>query len=316
MHDEIKEHSASAARIEYIMAVCIYGSISILIRYADFPSEALAFYRGVFGALFIFLYQKVRGQKQDRDAVRENMKWLILSGASLGLNWIFLFGAYVKIPISIASLINYTAPVITVAIAPLVLHEKLDMRKLPFIFTSFAGVVFVSGVLEGGVPAAVGSSGDSFIGLIFGMLASLTFVGILVFSRKMSYIPPLDRVFWQLVAASVVIGVYLLITEHSIPVPQDPQTLIVVIILGAVYTALANILYFAGVIGLPVQAVAILGYLESVTAIIVSLVVFHEPMSALAWVGAVLIIASAVLSETMPTKKESSETMPAEKERS
>jgi hypothetical protein len=38
-------------------------------------------------------------------------------------------------------------------------------------------------------------------------------------------------------------------------------------------------------------------------------------MSALAWVGAVLIIASAVLSETMPTKKESSETMPAKKER-
>ena len=75
-------------------------------------------------------------------------------------------------------------------------------------------------------------------------------------------------------------------------------------------------MYFAGVIGLPVQAVAILGYLESVTAIIVSLVVFHEPMSALAWVGAVLIIASAVLSETMPTKKESGETISPGKERS
>ncbi len=298
------EISAARARTEYIAAVCIYGSISILIRYADFPSEGLAFYRAVLGSLFIFLYQRIRGERQDRGAVRENMKWLILSGMSLGLNWIFLFGAYVKIPISIASLINYTAPVITVAIAPLVLREKLDIRKIPFIFMSFAGVVLVSGVLEGGAPAAAGSAGDSVLGLIYAALASLTFVGILVFSRKMTYVPPLDRVFWQLVSAAAVIGAYLLITTGSIPVPRDPEILLVVIVLGSVYTALANILYFAGIIGLPVQAVAVLGYLESATAIIVSLVVFHEPMSLLAWAGAVLIIASAVMSEIMPPPKE------------
>ncbi len=300
MRDDLREQSASAARIKYITAVCIYGSISILIRLTDFPSEGLAFYRGVLGALFIFLYQRLLNKEHDPAAVRENMKWLVLSGVSLGLNWIFLFGAYVKISISIASLINYTAPVITVAIAPLVLHEKLDIRKIPFIFTSFAGVVLVSGVLEGAAPAAAGSEGDGFVGIIYAILASLTFVGIIVFSRKMTYVPPLDRVFWQLVSAAAVIGLYLLITTHSIPVPKDPKTILVVIILGSVYTALANILYFAGIIGLPVQAVAVLGYLESVTAIIVSLVVFHEPMSLLAWAGAILIIASAVISETMP----------------
>ena len=293
-----EEKSVSKARLEYILAVCIYGSISILIRYTDFPSEAIALYRAILGSFFIFLFQRMRGEKLDRDAVKTNLKWLVLSGMSLGLNWIFLFAAYINTSISIASLINYTAPVIVVAIAPLVLHEKLDMRKIPFVFISFAGVVLVSGVLEGGTGVG------SFIGIIDACLASLTFVGILIFSRKMSYVPPLDRVFVQLLSAAAVIAVYVLITDHGIPVPKDPGTVMSLLIVGSVYTALANILYFAGIMGLPVQAVAVLGYLESATAILISLVVFHEPMSLMAWTGAVMIISSAVISELMPPPKD------------
>lgn len=305
--------SVSAARIEYILAVCIYGSISILIRYTDFPSEGIALYRAILGALFIFLYQKARGQKLDRDAVKTNLAWLVLSGASLGLNWIFLFAAYIHTSISIASLINYTAPIIVVAIAPIVLHERLDMRKIPFIFISFAGVVLVSGVLEGGTDGAGGTG--SFMGIIYACLASLTFVGILIFSRKMSYVPPLDRVFVQLLSAAAVILVYVLIKEHGVPVPDEPGVILSLLIVGSVYTALANILYFAGIMRLPVQAVAVLGYLESATAILISLVVFHEPMSVMAWAGAFMIISSAIISEVMPPKEPDiiSEVMPPQK---
>ena len=295
-NDEVKS-GVPAARIGFILATCIYGSIGIVIRYTDFPSEALALYRAVLGALFIFLYQKVRGVGIDRDAVKSNLIWLVLSGVSLGLNWVFLFAAYVSTSISAASLINYTAPVIVVAIAPLVLREKLDLRKIPFIFMSFAGVVLVSGVLEGG------AAGGSVIGIVYSLLAMLTFIGILIFCRKMTYVPPLDRVLVQLISAAAVIAVYVVIKDHGIPVPEDPGTVISFLILGSVYTALANILYFNGVAVLPVQAVAVLGYLESATAILVSLIVFHEPMSALAWTGAVLIISSAVISETMPPGK-------------
>ena len=310
----------SAARLEYIAAVCIYGTISILIRWTGLSGEVLACYRAILGTFFIFLYQRLRGQKPDMDAIKANLPWLFLSGASLGLNWVFLFEAYIKTSVSVASLINYTAPVIVVVIAPLVLHEHLDIRKMPCLAASFLGVVLISGVLEGGGAAggtgaasgaasgaatgAAASGPENFTGIICAMLASLTFVGILIFTKKLTYVPHLDKILVQLVSAAIVITIYTLIKDGCIPLPQDMKTVAAAIILGAVYTAFANILYFAGISGLPVQAIAVLGYLESVTAIIVSLVVFKEPMSILSWIGAVLIIASSIICELMPPQKE------------
>ena len=48
---------------------------------------------------------------------------------------------------------------------------------------------------------------------------------------------------------------------------------------------------------LPVQTVAVLGYLEPVVSVLCSAIFLHEAMSPLGWTGAALIIAAAVISE-------------------
>ena len=71
--------------------------------------------------------------------------------------------------------------------------------------------------------------------------------------------------------------------------------------LGLLQTGFAYCLYFRGMAALPVQTVAILGYLEPVVSVLCSAIFLHEPLSLLGWLGAVLILAAAAVSELMPS---------------
>lgn len=46
----------------------------------------------------------------------------------MGISWLFLFEAYRRIGVSIASLGYYCGPVIVMALAPVMFHEKLTLE--------------------------------------------------------------------------------------------------------------------------------------------------------------------------------------------
>jgi drug/metabolite transporter (DMT)-like permease len=172
----------SRERGKYITAVALYGTIGMLLRFVPLPSEVVAMCRGAIGSVFILLYLKIRGRRPDAAAIRKNLRWLAASGVLLGLNWIFLFAAYIKTTVAVASLCNYMAPLIVVLAAPAVLHERLDRRKLPCVAAALVGIVLVSGVLGGGV----GDLG----GVALGLAAALCFVGIVLCNRRLRGISP------------------------------------------------------------------------------------------------------------------------------
>jgi len=58
------------------------------------------------------------------------------------------------------------------------------------------------------------------------------------------------------------------------------------------------VLYFGSIDGLRVQSVALLSYIDPVSALLFSALLLREPLSAAGIIGAVMIIGSAVVSET------------------
>ena len=282
-------------RLKFILAVVLYGTIGMFLRFTALPSEAVAFYRGLIGALFILLYRTVRGEKPDLPAIRRNLRLLLLSGFLLGLNWIFLFAAYIKTTVAVASLCNYMAPVLVIVFAPLVLHKKIDSRKLPLVAAALLGIILVSGVIGGGL-------GDP-AGVLFGFLGAVCFAGIVFCNRQFQDIPALDRALVQLAVSAVTILPYVLIKNGALPFPQG-RPLLIILMLGFLQTGVAYCLYFSGMANLPVQSVAILGYLEPVVSVLCSVFFLHEPLSVWGWLGAVLILAAAAVSELMPERND------------
>ena len=59
-------------------------------------------------------------------------------------------------------------------------------------------------------------------------------------------------------------------------------------------------MYFSGMGSLPVQTVAILGYLEPVVSVLCSALFLREAMGVAGWIGAALILGAAAVSELLP----------------
>jgi hypothetical protein len=74
------------AKIKVIVAMLIFGSIGIFVRYISLFSTEIAFLRAAIGSMFlagsIFFFR----QKLSYQAIRKNILLLVLSGAALGIN--------------------------------------------------------------------------------------------------------------------------------------------------------------------------------------------------------------------------------------
>lgn len=283
----------AAERIKYIIAVILYGTIGLFLRQVSVPSEIVVVFRGIIGSVFIFVFLKVQKKKLDKTAIMKNRTWLVISGVSLGLNWVFLFAAYLHTTVAIASLCNYMAPIIVIMIAPAVLHEPLNKSKMPCVIAAFIGIILVSGFWKGG-------TGDA-AGVLMGLLAAMCFVSIVICNRKMQDINPYDKAVTQLAISAITVLPYVLVKNWGARIEWNARSVVVILILGIVHTGIAYCLYFSGMASLPVQTVAILGYLEPVVSVLCSAIILHEDMSISGWCGAVLILGAAIVSETIGT---------------
>ena len=73
-----------------------------------------------------------------------------------------------------------------------------------------------------------------------------------------------------------------------------------VLAVGLIHTGLAYVLYFGSMNGLRAQSIALLSYIDPVSALVFSAVLLSEPLSPLGLAGACLIIGSAIASELGP----------------
>ena len=291
----------SAGKLKLISSMLIWGSLGLFIRGIDLPSSVIANFRGLLGMTFLLLVMLLGRLPFSRRAVKDNALCLGLSGLMLGFNWILLFESYRYTTIAVATLCYYLAPILVVAVSPLVFRERLGLFRALCVAAALAGMVFVSGAAEGGLPSPGQAKG---IALALG--AALLYAAIVIVNKKMQGISGLERTVVQLgISALVLLPYNLLTVQGPLPAPE-PSALVLLLAVGVLHTGLAYYLYFGCMEELPSQTVAILAYVDPVTAVLLSALALKEPMSAGMWLGAVLVIAAAVLLE-LPVKKKKAE---------
>lgn len=274
--------------IKYLTAVILYGTIGYFLHYVNAASEFVVMCRGLIGSLFILLVMFIKKDLPDLKAIKNNLIYLIVSGVALGLNWVFLFSGY-KYSISISSLCNYTAPIMVVVISALFLKEKINRKQMICVLCSFVGILLVSGAFET-------QESTDMHGFVYGMLAAIGFVVLVLCNRRLKGIKPLDKTVVQLFVSFLTVLPYVLI-NHSIPTSLDRESILIILMLGIVHTGIAYIFYFGSIDTLPVSKVAILGYIEPVLSIITGVVFFKETLTVFGGVGALMILISALVSE-------------------
>lgn len=280
------------AKFQLIISMVIFGTIGLFVRYIPLPSSVIAFARGLTGMLFLLLVMALRRKRLDTRAIRKNAWILILSGAALGGNWILLFQSYRFTTVATATLCYYLAPMFVLLASPLVLRERLTVRKLLCVLVSLVGMVCVSGVLDSGIPAA-----DELTGILLGVGAAVLYATVVLLNKKIPDIPANDRTVMQLGLSALIVLPYILLTEDVPTLQVTPLAIGLLLFVGVVHTGIAYALYFGSLKELKAQTAAIFSYIDPIVAIILSALLLKEHMGPTEVVGAVLILGSALVSE-------------------
>ena len=276
----------------FIASMLIFGTIGIFRRSIPLPSAFLAFSRGILGGLFLLAFLRLR----KKDGARRLPPGLLLplagTGAMIGFNWMLLFEAYNHTTVAVATLCYYMQPTIVILLSPLVFRERLTGRKAACALISIAGMVLISGVTDGG-----GGSRD-MTGILLGLGAAALYAGVVIMNKKIKGADAYQRTTVQLLAAGSVMIPYLLLTDGFSGVAFTPATLLLLLAVGLIHTGAAYALYFGSMEGLAIQSIAVLSYIDPVSALLFSALLLREPLSLMNIIGAVLIIGSAMISET------------------
>ena len=280
-----------------IFSMLIFGTIGILRRNIGLSSGALAMVRGYIGGACLIIYMLLRGVRPDVGALKRNIWKLLVSGAFIGLNWMLLFEAYNHTSVATATLCYYMAPVMVMLLSPVVLKERLTKRQLICAFAAVAGMVPVSGILS-----VDGFAASEIKGVLLGLGAAALYGCVILMNKRITSVGAMDRTVVQLFAAAAVVTPYVFAAEGFALSDIAGRDLIFVLIAGVIHTGAAYAMYFGSMTRLPARTVALVSYIDPVSAVILSAAVLGETMSPIGWAGAAVVLGAMAVSE-LPEKK-------------
>lgn len=281
-------------KMKLVIAMLIVGSIGIFVHFIAMPSAVVAAARAIIGTLFLLLTIISKRTAIQWKFVKQNAIYLIISGAAIGFNWIFLFEAYQYTTVAVATLCYYMAPAFVILLAPIVLKEKLTPLNILCTLFALLGAVLISGVL--------GGSGANLTGVFYGLLAAVLYASIMILNKKMKGLSGLELTFFQLTVATFVMLPYVLMTEDLVNLLWTTQSMSLLLIVGILHTGLVYQLFFSAMNQLPAQTSSLLSYIDPITAIFLSAWLLQENLSPIQFIGTVLILGSALVNELLANR--------------
>lgn len=269
-------------------AACIlWGSVPLVVRAVDVPTIALVFSRLAIGALGLGVALAVR-RRSPWGVVHDLPVRAATGAALLAVHWWLQFAAYRRLPVAVAILILYLAPVGMAVLARRLLGEAVDRRTATALGLALTGFAVVS------FPAVAhsGSGGGDPLGYAMAVAAAVTYALLLVVSKPLAQAGgAMAATFVELLGAALLLAPLAAVADWGSP---DP-TWAWIAVLGLVHTGAATAVYVAALAVLPVARVGVLGYLEPASAVVLGWAVLGERPSPATAAGGLLIAAAGMV---------------------
>jgi len=281
------------AFIKYLSALLLFGLNGIVASHIALNSYEIVFLRTLIGSiLLLFLFLLSKGRFHIKEYKKDTL-FITLSGIAMGTSWMFLYEAYQQIGVSLSSLLYYCGPVIVMILSPLIFKEKLTIPKLVGFAIVLIGILLVNG------NAADGNINTW--GLFCAAMSAVTYFFMVTLNKQAKNITGMENSVIQLIVSFLTVGIFMLI-KQGIIIHVPANAWFWVLVLGIVNTGIGCYLYFSPLSKLPVQTVAVCGYLEPLSAVVFAAILLGEKMTLIQVVGAACIIGGAMIGELIKPK--------------
>ena len=213
-----------------------------------------------------------------------------LGALNFSLFWVLLFTAAYRLPGGVAATVGAVQPLIVIALARLLIGTAIRAAAVLAALAGLLGVALLvltpNAALDPvGVAAGLGSAASMAAGTV------LTRVW-------RAPVPPLTLTAWQLAAGGLLLLPAALVLEPALPVPSAAN-LAGFLYLGLIGGAATYLLWFRGLSRLEPGAVAPLGLLSPVTAVLLGWLVLSQDLTTPQLLGMALVLGSVVAGQRL-----------------
>lgn len=285
--------SKTIAYIMLILSMLIWGSLALFVNAIGYSSAEIVLARIVTGLAFLLIAYAFSKKKADRRVFAIQMPKMLISGAAMGLNWAALFASYQYVDASIATLCYYIQPVFVMIGSIVFFKQRLSIWRAIGMAAALSGMALVTTAVMGG--------SDPVRGVLLALLSGALYAGVVLSVKRLHDLSGLEITIGQLCGALIVMLPYALISHRGAWHAPALREIACMAALGILHTGCALYMYFSAIRRLSVQSVALLGYIDPLSALGFAALFLGDRLSMRQWIGAALILGGALLGELVRT---------------
>lgn len=286
MHLNIPSSRRAGVMLVVIGAFCFSLAIPFT-RWTDgLNTGAIAFFRALFGFLFLCALAAITRQPLRPTLRRAALRTLIALGLAVSATVTLYTYAVQHTTAANAALLVNSAPLYVALLAPLVLREPRPRYTWHSLALAGIGMVCIAN------PARLDVRSDEMGGIVAAAFSGLGYGTVMMISRSLrGRVTGLIQNLWS----NGMIVLVLIPWAVRAPAQTVLDNLPVLIPLGIFSLGLSYLLYFLGLQRISAQQVSVVSLAEPVFGVLMGLIFFAEVPNALGWLGAALILSSIVL---------------------
>lgn len=274
-----------------IIAGIFWGCMGLFVRSLSeygFDSMQITLIRLVSGAILLVTFALIYDKTLFKISIRDIPIFIGIGIFSvLMMSWMY-FSAIMKSTMSVAVILLYTAPIWVLLASVLFYGEKFTYKKALALILAFGGCIAVSGFSPGDISAS---------GILFGLGSGIAYALYSIIGKYvLSKYSPITMTLYSFAIAAVGVlfisrpieAMYIVI--HNL----DFVLLLKIVGIGAVSVFVPYLLYTIGLSKTPAGGAAIMASAEPMTATVLGIAVYKEPLGIGGAVGIVMIL-SAIL---------------------
>jgi len=267
----------------------LFAVMSALIRWLGevVPVGQIVFFRSAFAILPVVVIYALR--RELMTAVRTGRPFGHVGRGIVGIAGMFFsFASLARLPLANATAIGFIAPLMTVALAALVLKERVRIFRWSAVAVGFFGVVVM--LLPYLDLAHAPVAGTQSIGVILALAAAFCNAASVIQTRRLTDSETTSAIVLYFSVICAVAGLLTLPFAWHSPTSKELAALIVIGMIGGI----SHILLTESYRYAPMSVVAPFDYTSIIWAFVLGYAMFGEMPTTLVFIGAAIIAAAGL----------------------
>lgn len=296
---EVKSRHAVELALLLLLATLWGGSYTFIkIGVETIPPLTLITGRTLIAGVILLAVIAWRGLSLPRD-LDSWRKFLFQACLNSVVPFTLIAWAERSVDAGLAAILNATTPVFVFLITlALTRSREVDLRKAFGVAAGLAGITLVVGM------QALGGFGGELVAQLAIVLATVCYAFAALFGRNFTDFDPLIPAAGSLICGAALLMPVALVVDRPWTLSPSQDSLVALLALAAVSTALAFAIYFRLIRTLGPVGTTAVSYLRVPVGVAIGIVFLGERLSPTAWAGLTLVI-PGVIAMTLPERKRS-----------